>query len=76
MVAAWNETLLERLTDLRSDVYATWKPKQLTAALATHGVGVDQIGRRVNGKVVNRRGPEHADITKAITERKQKRGDS
>ncbi|WP_433138991.1 FtsK/SpoIIIE domain-containing protein [Actinomadura nitritigenes] len=71
--AAWNETLLERLTDLRGEVYATWKPAQLTAALSTHGVKVGQVGRRIDGKTVNRRGPTHADITAAVTDRKQKR---
>jgi S-DNA-T family DNA segregation ATPase FtsK/SpoIIIE len=71
--AAWNETLIERLTELRPDVYAGWKPAQLTAALDVHGVKVDQIGRRVRGKTVNRRGPSHADITTAIAERNRKR---
>lgn len=72
--AAWNETLIERLTELRPDIYAGWKPAQLTAALDVHGVKVDQIGRRVRGKTVNRRGPSHADITTAIAERNRTRG--
>jgi S-DNA-T family DNA segregation ATPase FtsK/SpoIIIE len=72
--AVWNETLIERLTELRPDIYAGWKPAQLTAALDIHGVKVDQIGRRVRGKTVNRRGPSHADITAAVAERNRKQG--
>lgn len=74
--AVWNETLIERLTELRPDVYAGWKPAQLTTALDVHGVKVDQIGRRVGGKTINRRGPSHADIATAIAERNRKRGGS
>jgi DNA segregation ATPase FtsK/SpoIIIE, S-DNA-T family len=72
--AVWNETLIERLTEYRPDVYAGWKPAQLTAALDVHGVKVDQIGRRVRGKTVNRRGPSHADIAATVAERNRKRG--
>jgi S-DNA-T family DNA segregation ATPase FtsK/SpoIIIE len=72
--AVWNETLIERLTDYRPDVYSGWKPAQLTAALGTHGVKVGQIGRRIDGKAVTRRGPTHVDITDAISERDRKRG--
>jgi S-DNA-T family DNA segregation ATPase FtsK/SpoIIIE len=71
--AVWNETLIDRLTEYRPDVYAGWKPAQLTAALDVHGVKVDQIGRRARGKTVNRRGPNHADITAAVAERNRKR---
>ena len=70
--AVWNETLLESLAELRPDVYTGWTAQQLTAALSTHGVSVRQIGRRIDGKTVNRRGPDHTAITTAITERKQK----
>jgi S-DNA-T family DNA segregation ATPase FtsK/SpoIIIE len=71
---AWNETLLERLTELRPDVYAGWKPEQLTSALKPHGIEVAQIGRRVDGKTVNRRGPARADIHRTVTERNRKQG--
>jgi DNA segregation ATPase FtsK/SpoIIIE, S-DNA-T family len=74
--AAWNETLLERLTTLRPDVYAKWEPAQLTAALSSHGVRAGQIGRRIDGKTVNRRGPSHADILTAVTTRNQNRGNA
>ncbi|WP_239157466.1 cell division protein FtsK [Actinocatenispora thailandica] len=70
---AWNETLIERLSEYRADVYAGWKPEQLTAALAVHGVKVGQVGRRVDGKTVNRRGPAQPDILAAIAERNGKR---
>jgi S-DNA-T family DNA segregation ATPase FtsK/SpoIIIE len=72
--AAWNETLLERLTQLRPDVYGRWEPAQLTAALGTHGVKARQVGRRIDGKTVNRRGPAHADILAAVAQRNQNRG--
>jgi S-DNA-T family DNA segregation ATPase FtsK/SpoIIIE len=72
--AAWNETLLERLTQLRPDVYGRWEPAQLTAAMATFGINTGQIGRRIEGKTVNRRGPAHADILAAVTRRNQNRG--
>jgi S-DNA-T family DNA segregation ATPase FtsK/SpoIIIE len=72
----WNETLLPLLAELRPDVYAGWKPEQLTAALKPHGVDTVQIGRREGGKTVNRRGPARADILTAIAERdRRKRGD-
>ena len=71
---AWNETLIERLTELRPDVYTGWKPSQLTAALDIHHVKVDQVGRRNDaGKTINRRGPAQADILAAIAERNGKR---
>jgi S-DNA-T family DNA segregation ATPase FtsK/SpoIIIE len=71
--AVWNETLIDLLTGYRPDVYAGWKPVQLTSALATHGVKVGQIGRRIDGKAVTRRGPTHDEITSAIAERDRKR---
>lgn len=72
--AAWNETLLERLTSLRPDVYSRWETSQLTAALSGYGIATGQIGRRIDGKTVNRRGPARADILHAITERNRNRG--
>lgn len=72
--AAWNETLLERLVNLRPEVYGRWETSQLTAALSGYGVPVGQIGRRIDGKTVNRRGPARADIIRAVTERNRNRG--
>lgn len=73
---AWNETLIERLADLRPDAYGGWKPEQLTAVLKPYGIKVGQIGRRIDGETTtNRRGPARADILAAITERNQKSGE-
>jgi DNA segregation ATPase FtsK/SpoIIIE, S-DNA-T family len=72
--AAWNETLLEHLASLRPDAYGRWDPAQLTAALSGYGITTGQIGRRIDGKTVNRRGPAHADILHVITERNRNRG--
>jgi S-DNA-T family DNA segregation ATPase FtsK/SpoIIIE len=69
----WNETLIDLLTGYRPDIYTGWKPVQLTSALATHGVKVGQIGRRIDGKAVTRRGPTHDEISSAIAERDRKR---
>lgn len=74
--AAWNETILERLVNLRPDTYGRWKTSQVTAALSGYHVPVRQIGRRIDGQTVNRRGPDHADILQAITERNHKRGEN
>ena len=72
--AAWNETLLERLAQLRPEVYGRWEPAQLTTALSGYGITTGQIGRRIDGKTVNRRGPARADILTAVTERNRNRG--
>ena len=69
----WNETLTERLAELRPEVYAGWRAEQLTSALKPHGVGVDQIARRVAGKTVNRRGPARSALDAAITARSDRR---
>jgi S-DNA-T family DNA segregation ATPase FtsK/SpoIIIE len=58
---------------LRPEVYGRWEPAQLTAALSAHQVKVSQIGRRIDGKTVNRRGPARADIMTAVTRRNQNR---
>ncbi len=39
--------------------------------LKTHRIEVGQIGRRIDGKTVNRRGPVKADIHAAITKRSE-----
>ncbi|MBZ4016125.1 cell division protein FtsK [Streptomyces purpurogeneiscleroticus] len=65
----WSETVVARLAELRPDVYGEWAAEQLTAALKPYGIETVQIGRRINGKVVNRRGLERAHITAAVAER-------
>ncbi|MDX3017345.1 cell division protein FtsK [Streptomyces acidiscabies] len=76
----WSETVVDRLADLRPDVYGPWaeleaKPKAeaLTAALKPHGIGTVQISRRIDGEQVNKRGIKRDAIATAITERNKKR---
>jgi S-DNA-T family DNA segregation ATPase FtsK/SpoIIIE len=65
----WSETVVARLAELREDVYDGWTPDALAAALKPHGVSTIQVGRRVEGKVVNRRGIDRSHIVAAIAER-------
>ncbi|MFE1996497.1 cell division protein FtsK [Streptomyces parvulus] len=69
----WSETVVARLAELREDVYGGWDPEGLSAALKPYGVSTIQVGRRVKGKVVNRRGIDRSHITTAIAERDGKR---
>ncbi|WP_405890271.1 cell division protein FtsK [Streptomyces sp. NBC_00133] len=76
----WSETVISRLAELRPEVYGTWKDDagewdaaRLAVALKPHGVKVVQIGRRIDGKVVNRRGIDRAHITAAVAERDRNR---
>jgi DNA segregation ATPase FtsK/SpoIIIE, S-DNA-T family len=70
---AWFERLAEGLAALRPDVYDAWGGEQVSAALKPYGITSVQVGRRIDGKVVNRRGVARADILKSITERDDKR---
>ncbi|MGW3412443.1 cell division protein FtsK [Streptomyces sp. NPDC000888] len=79
-VKVWSETIVDRLADLRPDVYGAWaeldaKPKAeaLTAALKPYGVATEQIGRRIDGKTVNKRGIKREDLAAAITQRNENR---
>ncbi|MEV0396860.1 FtsK/SpoIIIE domain-containing protein [Polymorphospora rubra] len=69
----WNDTLCASLAELRPDVYGGWESAQLTAALKPHPVKVTDVGRRIDGKPVTRRGIAHTDILAAIAERNRKR---
>ncbi|MDK1474929.1 cell division protein FtsK [Streptomyces sp. 549] len=76
----WNETAVDRLAQLRPELYETWaaldpgdKAAQLTNALKRHGIKTGQVGRRVDGKTVNRRGFERHHLTTAVAERDRKR---
>ncbi|MFD9880086.1 cell division protein FtsK [Streptomyces alboflavus] len=69
----WSETVTARLSELRPEVYDGWDPDALAAALKPHGIATIQVGRRINGKVVNRRGIDRSHITTAIAERDGKR---
>ncbi len=71
---AWNETLCGLLAELRPDAYGGWQSTQLTAALKPHpAISVQDIGRRVDGKPVTRRGIARTDLTTALTLRERKR---
>ena len=65
----WSEEVTDRLAELRPDVYGEWTAEQLTASLKPLGISTIQIGRRVDGKVVNRRGIARTDIANAVAER-------
>lgn len=76
----WSETVIARLAELRPERYGEWKDEtgewdavQLSNALKPYGIKAAQIGRRIDGKTVNRRGIERAHITDAIAERDRKR---
>ncbi|MFJ9243054.1 cell division protein FtsK [Streptomyces sp. NPDC101776] len=69
----WSETVVMRLADLRPEVYDGWEPETLAAALKPRGLSTIQVGRRIDGKVVNRRGVDRSHITAAIAERDGKR---
>ena len=72
--SAWNDTLCGLLAELRPDAYEGWEAAQLTAALKPHGaVKVGDVGRRIDGKSVTRRGIRHTDLLSAIAERDRKR---
>ncbi|MCK9894772.1 cell division protein FtsK [Frankia sp. AgB32] len=70
---AWNETLCARLADLRPDVYGGWESVQLTAALKPHGITPVDVGRRIDGKAVTRRGISHTAVLAVVAERDRKR---
>ncbi|MEV6693195.1 cell division protein FtsK [Micromonospora sp. NPDC051196] len=72
--SAWNETLCGLLAELRPDVYGGWEAAQLTTALKPHPlIKVADVGRRIDGKSVTRRGIKHTDLLAAIAERDRKR---
>ncbi|MGY0024579.1 cell division protein FtsK [Streptomyces sp. YJ-C3] len=69
----WSETVVARLAELRPEVYDGWSPETFSSALKPRGISTIQVGRRVDGKVVNRRGIDRSHITAAIAERDGKR---
>jgi S-DNA-T family DNA segregation ATPase FtsK/SpoIIIE len=72
----WTETLLERLGELRPEVYAELTRDQLSAALKPYGITTGQAwgSDPVTGKGANRRGIERQHITDAVAERNRNRG--
>ncbi|MFI5935770.1 cell division protein FtsK [Actinoplanes sp. NPDC051494] len=72
--SAWNETLCASLAELRPDVYGGWEAAQLTTALKPYtAIKVADVGKRIDGKPVTRRGIRHTDLLAAIAERDRKR---
>ncbi|WP_198357125.1 cell division protein FtsK [Streptomyces fildesensis] len=69
----WSETLTAALALLRPDVYTGWGPDQLVMVLKPRGIRTVQVGRRIDGKVVNRRGVERDAILGAVAERDRNR---
>ncbi len=69
---AWNDALCTRLADLRPEVYAGWESAQLTAALKPHRITPVDVGRRIDGKAVTRRGITHTAILAVVAERNRK----
>ncbi|GIH21483.1 cell division protein FtsK [Rugosimonospora africana] len=73
--SAWNETLCAQLGQLRPEVYGGWESAQLTAALKPHpAVKVIDVGRRIEGKAVTRRGISRTDLDAAIADRNRRGG--
>jgi S-DNA-T family DNA segregation ATPase FtsK/SpoIIIE len=69
----WSETLTAALALLRPEVYTGWGPDQLVAVLKPRGIRTVQVGRRIDGKTVNRRGVERDAVLAAIAERDRNR---
>jgi DNA segregation ATPase FtsK/SpoIIIE, S-DNA-T family len=65
----WSVTVLDRLADMRPEVYAGWTAQQLAAALKPHGVPTKQVWTQIEGSTrgANRRGITRADLRKART---------
>lgn len=69
----WSETVVDRLGELRPEVYGDWadqkpaaKATQLAAALKPYGIDTEQVhGRLPGGKTANRRGITRADVAAA-----------
>ena len=70
----WNETVVDRLADLRPDVYDGWDgdttDRRAQAARHRHRPG---LGAGEDGKGVNRRGITRADLHKALGTAEQSR---
>lgn len=76
----WSETVVDRLAEHKPEAYGPWaelegeaKSKQLAAALKPFGIGTEQIGRRIDGRAITRRGITRDHILTAITERDRNR---
>ncbi|MCA2229958.1 cell division protein FtsK [Nonomuraea aurantiaca] len=81
----WNEAIVDRLAELRPDIYGPWarleggaKTAQLTTALKPYAIKTMQVWGtpESGGKGANRIGVARDDITTAITHRDRGRGSS
>lgn len=78
----WSETIVDRLAELRPDVYGGWanqkpsaKATQLAAALKPYEIETEQQhGRLPNGKTANRRGVVRQDVAEAYASRRSRGG--
>ncbi|AUY51920.1 cell division protein FtsK [Streptomyces sp. CB01881] len=76
---AWSETLVDRLAELRPDVYGEWavmepkaKATQLANALKPYGIETGQVWLKTDdGSNPNRRGLKREDILAAVAVRKR-----
>ncbi len=67
--ALWGSVILERLAELRPEVYGRWKPAQLTAALKAKGVSAGRQVERADpdtGERRNQRGVYLEDLPRAL----------
>jgi DNA segregation ATPase FtsK/SpoIIIE, S-DNA-T family len=72
----WGETALDRLAELRPEVYGAWSREQLTAALRSLGVdATEQVWGTdpLTGQGANRRGFARQAVADATTERDRHR---
>jgi DNA segregation ATPase FtsK/SpoIIIE, S-DNA-T family len=70
----WSETVLERLAELRPDLYSTLTREQLTAALKPYGITTGQVwGTTPDGRGANRRGIDRHAVADAATQRDRRR---
>lgn len=66
----WSEVVVEKLTELRPEVYGSWTTDQLARALP-EGLSTRQVwGQLENGKGANRRGLVRAEVLEVLASRK------
>jgi S-DNA-T family DNA segregation ATPase FtsK/SpoIIIE len=74
----WSESIVDRLAELRPEIYGTWaeqkpaaKATQLAASLKAYGIDTGQVhGRLPSGKAANRRGVVRQDVANAQAARR------
>lgn len=72
----WNSVVVDRLAQLRPEIYGPWaeqedeaKTAHLTTMLKPYFVKVDQVYKSVNGKGINRRGITRQAVAEAANRR-------